>query len=334
MPAAEAGQNCGKPPAPGSGSDRAPAIADSRAAASGHPGRPYPRPGIAAGTLPRPLSPRRARAERLAGTDHLPRPRGRRAPAVSRCHAFGPPSPRMHICPGQSRNPVSVTGGVTGSCDDGRDTLHAGTPPTGRPAGPVLPRPERRAVGPGKGSGGRGTKTWRVRPPDGPAAAESPDRPDRPDNSWTTPDNSRRCTCAGRGAAPAGRIRPPDATRKASPAGDRPHGPAARSRTWPRSAGRQSLVAPLADSCSTLHPLHTVRGRAAHPAGRLGVRKQRCSRAAVPAAARGAREQRVKQHAVGAVGYGDALGELNAHPAVARPRRVSPGRRSFGIQIF
>ena len=37
--------------------------------------------------------------------------------------------------------------------------------------------------------------------------------------------------------------------------------------------------------------------------------------------------------AVSAFGYGDPVGELNAHPAVARPRRASPGRRSSGIQI-
>jgi hypothetical protein len=134
-----------------------------RAAASGHSGRPYPRPGIAAGTLPRLLSPRRARAERLAGAGHLPRPRGRRAPAVSRCHAFGPPSPRMHIFAVQSRYLVSVTGGVTGSCDDGRDTLHAAPRrdttnwPASRACSPeaALPgRPERTgAEGRGRGNG-------------------------------------------------------------------------------------------------------------------------------------------------------------------------------------
>lgn len=101
----------------------------------------------------------------------LAAPKGRRAPAVSRCHAFGPPSPRMHICAGQSRYLVSVTGGVTGSCDDGRDTLHA-TPrrdTTNRPASracspeAALPgRPERRTDGPGGGNGRPRTRTWRL----------------------------------------------------------------------------------------------------------------------------------------------------------------------------
>lgn len=173
--------------------------------------------------------------------------------------------------------------------------LPAGTPPTGRPAGPVLPRPLSRAgrsggrTVPEGAMGGRGTRTWRVRPADGPAAAESPDRSrtgrTTPGQLRTTPDNSRRCTHAvsraGRGIAPAGRSRPPHATSKAPPAGADRTGQQPVHCGGPGAPGARELVAPLAGTCSTLQPLRAAPGSAAHPAGRLGVRKQRCSRAAV-----------------------------------------------------